>query len=258
MRLSKLIDSQAAKKGVLEFNPPKITLGVPDSALQSYERNRAKGSDFRMSEAVRVNTGLDKIESAHTEEEIERRTLEKIKEIQEGAYQEAYQLGLDDGRKEAFTQTTQLIDNKIAGLQALCDSLTSLKTELLAQNERHLIELAFHMAKRLAAHEVAVNPEATVEIVRQAVGMAQSEENITVQIPPDHLQFLETLKQETGREFDFMKKIKFEPNEQLAGGGCIVISNYGEVDSRLEERFKQLWTSLEETLPRLKQKVSAA
>ena len=256
--MSKLLGSKESRKGVLEYSPPKIMQGVSDTALQSFEHNRKKGSDFRMSDVVRVQTGLDKIESANTEEEIERRTLERIKEVQESAYQEAYQLGLDDGRKEAFTTSTQMIDDKLNELQTLANSIMNIKTELLAQNERHLIELAFHMAKRLAAYEISVNPDATVAIVRQAVGMSQSEENIIVQVSPSNLQFLETLKNETGREFEFTKKIKFEPNEELVGGGCVVISNYGEVDSRMEERFKQLWASLEQTLPRLKEKVSAA
>ncbi|MFN7729563.1 MAG: FliH/SctL family protein [Bdellovibrio sp.] len=256
--MSKLLGSKESRKAVLEYSPRKIMQGVSDTALQSFEYNRTQGSDFRMSDLVRAQTGLDKIESANTEEEIERRTIERMKEVQESAYQEAHQLGLDDGRKEAFAASMQMIDEKLSELGALIGSIKSIKTELLVQNERHLIELAFHMAKRLAAYEISVNPEATVAIVRQAVGMSQSEENLVVQVSPSNLQFLETLKNETGREFEFAKKMKFESNEEIVGGGCIVISNYGEVDSRMEERFKQLWSSLEQILPRLKEKVSAA
>ena len=103
-----------------------------------------------------------------------------------------------------------------------------------------------------------MNPEATLAIVRQAVEMAQSEEKIVVQVHPSQIEYLETLTQETRRDFEFLKKIRLEPNEQLKHGGCVVISNYGEIDSRMEERVKQLWSGLEEILPRLKDKVSAA
>ncbi len=257
--MSKLISAEKAKSGVLDFQPPKIQLGVPGTALQSYEEGRGpKGSDFRMSEVIRVQTGIDKIESMNIEEEVERKTLERIKEVQENAYQEAYQLGLDEGRKEAFNQTSVMIDQKLQILQQAVDSLTQIKAEMVIQNEKHLIELAFHMAERLAAHEISVEPEATVSIVRQAVSLAQSEENIVVQVSPEKLQFLETLKSETGRDYEFMKKVKFEPNEELVAGGCVVISNYGEIDSRIEERVKALWAALEESLPRLKDKVKVA
>lgn len=242
----------------MEYRPPKIELGVPEIAMEAYERLRTEGTSFRMNESIQIHTGLDKIEATNFEEEVEKRTLERVKEIQESAYQEAYQLGLEEGRKEAFQANSEQIDAKINQLQELIGSLTRIKTELLPSNERHLIELAFHMAQRLAAHEISINPEATVSIVRQAVEMAQGEEKITVQVNPGQVEFLETLKSETSREFEFLQKVKLEPNEGLGAGGCVVLSNYGEVDSRIEERVAKLWEGLAEILPRSKDKVSAA
>jgi flagellar assembly protein FliH len=258
MRLSKPIQSEKAQKTVLEYRPPKIDRGVPSTALESYERTRTQGSDFRMSEIIRLQTGLNQIEETNFEEEVEKKTLERLKEVQESAYQEAYQLGLQEGKKEAFEQASALIDQQMKELGDLIDSILKMKTELLAQNERHLVELAFHMAQRLAAYEISVDPAATLSIVRQAVEMAQSEEKIVVQVNPSQIEYFETLRNETGRDFEFLKKIKLEPNDQLKQGGCVVISNYGEVDSRFEERVKKLWSGLEEVLPRLKQKLSVA
>ena len=256
--MSKPIQSQLALKTVLDFMPPKIDRGVPDSAMHSYTQGRERGSDFRMSEIIKEQTGLSEIEEKNFEEEIERKTLEKLKVIQESAYQEAYQLGLEDGRKEAYQQHGDLIQQKMGEYEQVVESLLRIKTELLSQNERHLVELSFHLAKRLANHEISVNPEATLSLVRQAVEMAQNEEKLVVEVHPDHLEYLETLKSETGREFEFLKKIQLEPNESMGSGGCIVTSNYGEIDSRMDERVHQLWKALEEILPRLKVKVSAA
>lgn len=254
--MSNRIQASVAKKTVLEFQPPKIELGVPETAIQTYQSNREKQSNFQISNAIRVQTGLDQIEEKNIEEEVEKRTLERIKDVQENAYQEAYQLGLLDGKHEAFVQANQMIDEKLKLLQEISESITKIKIDLYNQNEKHLVELAFHMAQRLAAHEISVTPEATVEIIRQAVNMAQSEDTVSVQVSPDCLEFLETLRVETHRDFDFLKKVRFDPNPDLKGGGCVVVSNYGEVDSRIEARVQKLWEGLQETLPRLKSKVS--
>lgn len=256
--MSKFIASSVARKTVLDYNPPKIELGVPGIAMETYDLTRSGSTDFRISDVVRSQTGLNEIETTRFEEEVEKRTLEKLKEVQEAAYQEAYQLGLEEGRKEAFRDTSQHISEKMTALNELVDSITKLKTELLAQNERHLVQLAFEMAARVAAHEISLNPDATVAILRQAVEMAQSEEKIVVQVNPAQLENMELLMKETGREFEFLKKVKFEPNEALREGGCVVISNYGEVDSRTEERVKKLWAGLEEVLPKTKDKITAA
>lgn len=256
--MSKLIASEQAVKTVLDFNPPKIELGVPGAAREAYDITRGGVTDFRISEIISAQSGLSAIEAEQFEEAVEKRTLEKLQEVQEAAYQEAYQLGLEEGRKEAFTNTTEQINAKLATLDELVNSLTRLKTELLSQNERHLVQLAFEMAARVAAHEISINPDATVSILRQAVEMAQSEEKIVVQVNPSLIEHMEHLSKEVGREFEFLKKVKFEPNDALREGGCVVVSNYGEVDSRTEERVKKLWAGLEELLPKGKDKITAA
>ncbi|MNT47004.1 flagellar assembly protein H [compost metagenome] len=69
-------------------------------------------------------------------------------------------------------------------------------------------------------------------------------------------EFLEELKKETGRELEFVKKIAFEPSSEITEGGCIVETNYGEVDARTEQRIEQLWTALSENMPKVKNKVA--
>ena len=258
MHLSKPIQSQKANKTVLEYSPKKISIGVPGAAMQVYNHVREQGTDFRMSEVMRVQTGLEEMDNDRFEELVEKKTLERLKEVQEAAYQEAYQLGLEEGKKEAYSQHGAEIEKSLLGLGNLVEALQKIKIELATQNERHLIQIAFHMAHRLAAYEVSVNPEATLSILRQSVEMAQSEEQVTVQVNPEQLLALENFAAKTGRELDFLKKIKFEPNQGVREGGCIVVSNYGEVDSRIETRVEKLWQGLLETLPRAKDKVSIA
>lgn len=257
MHLSSRIDAKEATKKVLEYQPPKIERGIPDAAIQVFEKNKTQASTgFVMSETVRVKTGIDKLEQRNFEEEVERRIHERIQSIQENAYQEAYQLGLEEGKQEAMKRTIEGIESKLAALGKIIEGLAVLKTDLMNQNEKHIIELCFHMAHRLAAYEISVSPEATIEIARQAVSMAQSEDQLVLQVNPEILEFFEKIKNETKREYDFLKKVKFDANPDLKEGGCIVTSNYGEVDSRIEERVKKLWENLQETLPKTKQKMS--
>ncbi|MNU00700.1 flagellar assembly protein H [compost metagenome] len=67
---------------------------------------------------------------------------------------------------------------------------------------------------------------------------------------------MEELKKETGREYEFIKKTRFEPSADITDGGCIVETNYGEVDARIEQRLEQLWSVLEENIPKVKDKIA--
>jgi flagellar assembly protein FliH len=251
----RVLTKELAEKAVLEFSPPRFDLGTPGQALE-YLKEKASGSDFRMNDSVRIQTGVDKIEEANLEEKIEVAALEKLKEIQEAAYKEAYDLGLEEGRNDAFTKVSAEIKERMDTLDQLLTAVTHLKKELEHHNETHLIKLTFQMAARLARHEVQMNNDIVTQVIRDAVALSQDEENVTVRVSPDQFDFLETLKKQTGREFDFMKKIRFEPSPDISAGGCVVETNYGEVDARLEQRIEQLWAALVENAPKVKDKIA--
>ncbi|MBO9666252.1 MAG: flagellar assembly protein [Bdellovibrio sp.] len=251
-----VLSKEVADKTVLEFVPMRFDLGTPEQAM-NYLAQKKAGSDFRMNDAIRVQTGIDQVEQVSEEEKIEAAALDKLKEIQEAAYQEAYNLGLEEGRKEAFEKVSAEIAERMQGLDELLLGVKELKSEMASFNESHLIKLAFHMAGRLAKAELETNNEAMVQILRDAVGLAQDEENITVHVSQDQFEFLETLKKETGRDFEFAKKIRFEPSADIKAGGCIVETNYGEVDARIEQRMEQLWSVLSENMPKVKDKVAS-
>ena len=244
----------AAANKVLEFVPQKFELGTPNKALD-YLNTKKQGSDFEMSDVIRRQTGIDQIEKIAEEEKIEGKALEKLKEIQEQAYQEAYQLGLDEGKKKAFSDFSIHIQENLDRFSSVIGHIEKLKESLLSFNESHLIKLMFHMASRLAHTHLENNNPSIVEIIKNSVTLAQDEEEIVVRVSAQQYAFLEELKTENGREYDFLKKVKLEPSKEITPGGCIVETNYGEVDSRIEQRTKQLWEGLIDNMPKVKNKL---
>lgn len=258
MHLSKpVLKFDLSNQKVLNFVPPKFELGTPDAAMGYLETKKSKANSFRMNDAIRVQTGVKQIEDSEVEDAIERRVLEKLKSVQESAYQEAYQLGLDQGKQEAFTKNDQDIKLKLEEFNQLLTGIMNLKKELIQFNENHLVELTFHMAKRLAHKEVQSDPQVLVQVIKDAIEKAQLDEQVTVQVNPSQMEYIEKLKTETAREFEFLKKVKLEPREDITAGGCIIHTNYSEIDARFEERVSKLWTALEESLPKLKDQVKA-
>lgn len=250
-----VLSKELADESVLDFVPMRFDLGTPDQAMQ-YVNQKQRGSDFRMNDAVRVQTGVDQVEKVNEEEKVEAAALEKLKEIQEQAYQQAYELGLEEGRKEAFERVSAEIAERMNSLDQLLLGVKELKSEMVSFNETHLMTLVFQMAARLAKTQLEGNNEAMVQILRDAVGLAQDEEEITVHVSQSQFNFLEELKKETSREFEFTKKIRFEPHADVDDGGCIVETNYGEVDARVEQRVQQLWITLSENMPKVKPRIA--
>lgn len=251
-----ILKKDEAQSTVMEYVPNRIELGTPNAALD-YLKIKEKGSDFRMSDALREHTGVSRIEEENEELLIEEKTIEKLKEVQETAYNEAYALGLEEGRKEAFDKMSNELTRRMSDLDELLRTLGEMKKEIFQINEAHFVQLTMHIASRLAKQVLTVSNDSLVEIIRSAVGLAADEENVVVQVAKEQIEFLELLKKETSRELEFLKKIKLEPSDSVSNGGCVVLTNYGEVDARIEQRVDQLWKLIEETMPKVKDKIAS-
>lgn len=241
----------------MAYEPPVFDLGIPDVAMQLVEKAK-EGTRFRMSELSRIQTGVNKLEAEQFEEKVEHEALTRLKEVQENAYKEAFDLGLVEGERKAFEENNAIILEKLGRFDSLMRSIEKVKSEMLAYNEAHIVQLAFHIGQRLAAHEISINPEATLELLRQAIELAQTEEEIQVRVAPDQIEFLEEIRRQSGRESEFLKNVKLEPDPSVEHGGCVVRNNYGEIDSRFGERVGKLWDALKDSLVRVKSELKSA
>lgn len=252
MRLSKSIIKQTeSRQEVLDYAPVKFDLGTPEQAME-YLTKKAHGTDFKMADSVRVQTGVDQIEQQSIEDRIEETAIAKLKEIQEAAFSEAYQLGLDEGKKDALASVSEEIDMKLSALDRVLLNIASLKQELIQQNEAMLVKLSFHIAKRIVSKEVSENQDVVLGVLRSLVQHIQEAEEVVVTVSPGQLEFLETLKSENKRDLEFLKKMKIDSSEEIQDGGCKIATNYGEIDATLEQRTQKVWETLLESVPKIK------
>lgn len=252
-----VIQHKDTKDKVLDFTPPNIQLGTLQPAVDFIKHSEMSKNDFRMSDALKQHTGIDKIEAADLTAKVENKVMEKLQEIQEDAYQKAYELGLEEGREYAIQMAAKSINDRISDLGYLVSELTQLKTQLTAQNESHLIKLTFYLAKKIAMKEIESNPDYIKDIIKQTIQLSQADEQITLHIPATQYDFLKEAQKSSEQENEFLKKVSIQPHEDMTVGGCVIKTNYGEVDARIEERVNNLWNKVMEITPKVTDKVAS-
>lgn len=236
---------------ILNYVPKQFQFGTPGAALD-YLREKEKGSDFVMSDVLRQTTGVDSIEKMSEENKIENKVLEKLALIQSDAYQKAFDLGLLEGHEKAYNQKTNDINHSLTELENMMTHLAHLKEEMIRQNESHIVKLVYDIAKRIALDHIEEKPEIVLSVIKNAIEMAQADEEVNVLICSEQLDFLEQMKDKAGRDSEFLKKVKFQVSDQVTSGGCIIETNFGVVDARIGERVNKLWSEMKQALPRVK------
>ncbi len=250
---STVLDKEEADKIVVVYKPKKLPQVISPSAVKFVSIQAAQESPkFHIDRIVAQQTGVAELERLSITQQVEALALDKVKEVQESSYQEAFRLGLDEGREQAFQEQRTAIEEKIGHLASLLTAIANLKRDLVAANETHLVKLLYFMASRIAMDEIQTRPEIILTVIKKAVESAQSEENVTVRLSQSDLELVNSVQDKLGKEFEILTKIKLEESEKIQPGGCIVETNYGSVDASIEQRLTKLWNTLNEKMSKNK------
>lgn len=236
---------------VLNYTPKQFNFGTPGSAIE-YLRNKEEGSDFVMSDVLRTTTGVEEIERLSEEQKIEEKVLDKISLLQQDAYQKAYDLGFLEGSQKAIEDKSDELNLKSLEIDQLLASINQIKEEMIHQNEAHMIRMIYQIASKLAFDHVNENQEVVLNVIKKSIEEAQADEHVNVLVANEQLEFLEKIKQAEKRENEFLKKVKFVGSETVSVGSCIVETNYGVIDARIEERISKLWAEFKQAIPKVK------
>lgn len=158
--------------------------------------------------------------------------------IREGAEAEAREI-LDAARSAAASVTREADSRGRAaaegGAAALLAEAAALRDGALAAAENEASRLALAAARSIVAGELALAPEKSLAIVRDVLSRARRARRIRVEVHPEDAEEIRGA----------LPGVEIIPRDGLARGGCIVRTELGTLDARLEVRFEALERALE-------------
>lgn len=254
----RVISKSDAENVVLPFQVKQFPI-APSEPAQSFVRMNSehKSSNFQIDPLIAEQSGIAHLQKNVIEQKIEAEAIAGLQAVQEEAYKQAYELGLQEGAQRAYSEKMDDLNAQIHHFDQLCYQIENLKVQLTEYNEAHLMKMLFYLASRLARREIKDDHEMLIQLVKDCVLRTQQEENIRVLVSPEDLQFLQMAKQKLSRENEVLKNVKIEAQPNITPGGCIVETNYGHVDATLETRVEKLWEALEHQLPHIRQRIGA-
>lgn len=172
--------------------------------------------------------------------QIVREAEEQAQRILDAAEEEAQatrQRGFEEGKQEAYAKYTQDVT------QAL------LKVEKMAEQMEPLyIGLIRSCVEKIIDGELRLHPDAIVGVVRNALRDARQQREIMVRV---HSSDAEALQKNKPRLLEMLARaqsIEIRPDESVRRGGCVVVTELGQIDASLERQLEALTMALETEL----------
>lgn len=190
------------------------------------------GGVIRKGELV-AQTRVEKI-LGEAEKEADRikAEAEKLLSHVQRQVEEGKERGYQEGREQGLAEWTEEI------LKA-----KRLKETFFASAETEVVKLVTAIAEKVIGKLVQEHKEVVRAIVHQALEHSLGDK-IVIRMNPEDLKRLRKEDLEFSDLLDRTKQVHFREDETIAGGGCVVETEVGTIDARLDTQLKAIRKAL--------------
>ena len=123
------------------------------------------------------------------------------------------------------------------------DMLENLRSNLLAQCESDLVDLALTMARELAQREITAHPEVVSALAQEGIQRLQQCSVITLHVAPSEYRYMQEQSAHLMESRPTLQ-LHIVEDERLASGSCVVEGDSAQVDASFDTRLSKMQNAL--------------
>ncbi len=162
-------------------------------------------------------------------------------------------------RKEIYAEMEKLKEQAeeegfARGLEQWGDQLALLeqeKGEIHEKMEKVILPVAMKAAKKIVGEEMVTNPDIIANIVASSLKNVAQHRKIVIYVNKNDLETLEKNKSTLKGLFESLGSLTIHDRADIQPGGCVIETEAGIIDARLENQWLKLEKAFEKTLKQL-------
>jgi len=170
-----------------------------------------------------------------------------VQSYQEG-FNEGLEKGISEGEKTGSERTAQKLEPVLDSLRQALLQLKNLRQDTYQRLEKEVVELALAIARKVICREIEVDKEVVVWVAREALAKIEDPGKITIKLNPSDFQFINETKYQLSEMIGNIDNVKLESEDSIQSGGCLVETDLGEIDARIEHQLQAVEESFRTAL----------
>jgi flagellar assembly protein FliH len=146
--------------------------------------------------------------------------------------------GLNLGEEKGFELGTKGIEPLISAMKEALIQLNDIREETYLQLEKEVVELAIAIARKVICREIATDKETVLCVAKEALAKVDDPGKINIKMNPSDMQFITEAKDQLANLIADVNNVTFEAEENIQSGGCIIETELGEIDARIEKQLQ--------------------
>ncbi len=154
--------------------------------------------------------------------------------------QKAYGAGFIDGKQTGAEEARDEMAATLRQFRRAYVELEKYRKEIYLNAEATAVELAMAITRKLVHFEVSANPDIVLAVIRDALTRIVDQERICIHVNPADMPVV------TGAMEAFVGGVKstdtmtFEPDPSVLPGGCLIVTNFGEIDAGIDTQIAMI------------------
>lgn len=165
-----------------------------------------------------------------------------IEDLEQQAYcrgfDEGMRSGREQGEKAGAEAVRQRLEHALKCVRSISQEIENLRTTAAAELEAEMVQLTLAVARKIVDRQIDIAPDTVAGIVRRALDRVEHAARTTIRVHPEDLHLLSEISPPLASGRPAAGRIVLEADEGIARGGCLIETDSGEVDARIERQFQ--------------------
>jgi flagellar assembly protein FliH len=177
-------------------------------------------------------------------EEIVNQARDEAAQLRRQAAEQGRADALKIARQNAAAKANQALAERLETLLPALAAATAEIQQSRAAWRRHWEERAVHLAvaiaERIVRREVARTPEIALELIRESLELAAGAGRVVLRLSPRDFECLGEHTKAMGSKLGRSFPTEIVADPAVSPGGCLVVTDLGEIDQRLESQLARI------------------
>jgi flagellar assembly protein FliH len=152
----------------------------------------------------------------------------------------AYENGFRQGERAGMEIAEKKVEAAMRRYAEAILEMGRLKSALYSQVEREVVKLSVEVAKKIVHREIQADKEIIQTLVKVALSHVAEKSAVTVRINPVDYNYILEHKTELSQGEQNGREIVLLADKTIERGGCLIQTECGDIDARIEEEFREV------------------
>lgn len=219
---------------------------VKEAEKVAFDEIQRKGAQAQETKAKAETEAQATIDSAKAKAaELLADAQKRVAEIEKDAYQRGLDQGKADGWQDGRAEAERLIER----LHIIIARAIERRNEIMTESESQLVGLVLNIARKVVKVLTENQRNVVVNNVLQALRKLKSKTDVSIRVNIADLKVTTEHIKDITERIERVGNITVMEDATVDPGGCIIETDFGEIDARISSQFQEIEDKILEVTP---------